>query len=258
MEIVSNALRHVVKHRFAYICKESLHNGGMSTTAHRIRSIRRALDLTQEAFADAIGRLRGQPAVSRVAVANWEANDPDKRSLPDRDNLIAIAKLGNTSTDWLLTGHHAVREAHTSYGRALEAAPLASFERVWIVGETNGGFHGYGLADGPHDEYVEGYAAGPGAYALRVRGNSGGNRIREGDIISVSPTIEPATGEEVVVMLNSGEHMVKELVSIRPDSITVADIGDERKRRIIDRRDLQYIHAVIGIHPPSRVKRSIE
>lgn len=230
----------------------------MSTTATRIRSIRRALDLTQQAFADAIGRLLGLPAVSRVSVANWESNDPDKRSLPDTDNLIAIAKLGNTSTDWVLTGHHAVRDTPATYGRALEAAPVAPFERVWIVGETNGGFREYGLAEGPHDEYVEGYAAGPGAYALRVRGNSGGNRIREGDIISVSPTTEPATGEEVVVMLNSGEHMVKELVSIRADGITLTDIGDERQRRIINRRDVQYIHAVIGIHPPSRVKRTIE
>lgn len=258
MEIVSNALRPVVKHRFAYICKPALHNGAMSTTATRIRSIRRTLGLTQQAFADAIGRLRGLPAVSRVSVANWESNDPDTRSLPDKDNLIAIAKLGHTSTDWLLTGHHAVHDTPATYGHGLDAAPTAPFDRVWIVGETNGGFRGYGLADGPHDEYVEGYAAGPGAYALRVRGNSGGSRIREGDIISVSPTTEPATGEEVVVMLTSGEHMVKELVSSRPDSITVADIGDERQRRIIDRREVQYIHAVIGIHPPSRVKRALE
>lgn len=229
-----------------------------TTTAERIRSIRQSLRLTQQGFADAIGKLRGQPAVSRVAVANWESNSADTRSLPDTDNLIAIARLGNTSTDWLLTGRHAVREAEAIYGQALEPAPASRFERVWIVGETNGGFHGYGLADGSLDEYVEGYAAGPGAYALRVRGSSGGDRIREGDIISVSPTAEPATGEEVVVMLVSGEHMVKELVSIRPDSITLADIGDERQRRLIDRRDVQYIHAVIGIHPPSRVKRAID
>lgn len=228
----------------------------MSTTADRIRSIRRALGYSQQDLADAIGKLRGQPAVSRVAVANWESQNPDTRSLPDTDNLIAIAKLGDTSVDWLLTGHHAVNDTAAAYRRDLEQAPAAGFARVWIVGETNGGYRGYGLAEGPHDEYVEGYAAGPGAYALRVRGNSGGNRIREGDIISVSPIAEPATGEEVVVMLHTGEHMVKELVSIRPDSITVADIGDERKRRVIDRRDVQYIHAVIGIHPPSRVKRN--
>lgn len=257
MEIVSIALHTNVKHQFAYFCKRSLHNGYMSTTATRIRAIRRALNLTQQGFADAIGRQLGLPAVSRVSVANWESNDPDKRSLPDTDNLIAIAKLGNTSTDWLLTGHHAMRETAATYGDVLESAPPGRFEPVWIVGETNGGFRGYGLVEGPQDEYVDGYVAGPGAYALRVRGNSGGNRIREGDIISVSPSTEPATGEEVVVMLNSGEHMVKELTSVRADSITLTDIGDERRRRIVDRRDVQYIHAVIGIHPPSRVKRRI-
>lgn len=229
----------------------------MSTTADRIRSVRKSLGMTQDKFAEAIAAHRRQTPVSRVAVANWESRNPDTRSLPDIDNLITIAKLGNTSVDWLLTGHHAVRDEPAGYENGLQQAPGAGFAKVWIVGETNGGYRGYGVAEGPHDEYVEGYAAGPGAYALRVRGNSGGNRIREGDIISVSPTAEPATGEEVVIMLTTGEHMVKELVAIRGDSITVADIGDDRRRRVIDRRQVEYIHAVIGIHPPSRIKRHV-
>lgn len=93
-------------------------------------------------------------------------------------------------------------------------------------------------------------------YALRVLSNSGGNRIREGDIVSVLSSAEPVVGEDVVVMLNSGEHMVKELVSIRPDSITLADTGDERLR-VIDRHDVQYIHPVIGIHPRRHIAAAL-
>ncbi|MEA4823442.1 MAG: helix-turn-helix transcriptional regulator [Clostridiaceae bacterium] len=62
-------------------------------TADRLRDLRRAQGLTQEALAGILG-------VSRQAVSKWEQGI----SSPDTDNLIALAKVYHVSLDELLTG----------------------------------------------------------------------------------------------------------------------------------------------------------
>ncbi|MDY5016262.1 MAG: helix-turn-helix transcriptional regulator [Eubacteriales bacterium] len=62
-------------------------------TANRLRDLRRAKGLTQEALASLLG-------VSRQAVSKWEQGI----SSPDTDNLIALAKIYDLSLDELLTG----------------------------------------------------------------------------------------------------------------------------------------------------------
>lgn len=59
----------------------------------RIKSIRLRLNYSQELFGHNIG-------VSDGAVSSWEMGD----SLPSVKNCISIAKIGEVSIDWLLTG----------------------------------------------------------------------------------------------------------------------------------------------------------
>lgn len=80
-------------------------------------------------------------------------------------------------------------------------------------------------------------------------------RIREGEVIMASPEAGLCPGEEVVIGLKDGKLMVKELVSRRDDGITVDAAGAHRKRAVIAIEDTDHVHAVIGIHPASAIKR---
>lgn len=125
-------------------------------------------------------------------------------------------------------------------------------DRIPIVGEIDDG--PVLVAGSQNDEHLDAPAPYPGVYALRVRGSAMSPRIREGDAVSVSPRAEPAPGEEIVLRLRDGEHTVRQLVSARADEIIVCN-ADGAARRLIPRGDIEYMHAVIGIHPPSQVRK---
>lgn len=60
----------------------------------RIKKIREGSGLTQADFAIKVG------AESNTTVSNWETD----RRLPNIDQLIKIAQLGNTTLDWIIRG----------------------------------------------------------------------------------------------------------------------------------------------------------
>lgn len=62
-------------------------------TGERIQELRKAKGLSQEGLANEMG-------VSRQAVSKWEAG----QSSPDLDNIIALSKIFDVTTDYLLTG----------------------------------------------------------------------------------------------------------------------------------------------------------
>jgi|LGVF01.2.fsa_nt_gb transcriptional regulator with XRE-family HTH domain len=84
----------------------------MKTLGERIRYIRKLQDLTQEALGDHLGR-------TSAAVGAWEAGTND----PKIPELVKIAKLGETSIDWLCTGSKA-NESEPISEAALEIARL--------------------------------------------------------------------------------------------------------------------------------------
>lgn len=67
------------------------------TPGERIKQIRKSQGLSQKEFAL---RLGGE---SKTTVSGWESD----RSLPKTIVLIEIAKMGNKTIDWLLTGKEA-------------------------------------------------------------------------------------------------------------------------------------------------------
>lgn len=62
---------------------------------HRIRETRKRLRHTQKVFARLIG-------VTAAAVSAYETGD----SVPSMETLVKLTKIGNTSSDWILTGGH--------------------------------------------------------------------------------------------------------------------------------------------------------
>ena len=76
--------------------KHYLKNAAMSSTlAQRIKTLRKKLGLTQEAFGAELG-------VSKAAVSQWESDKEDQRTKPTVENLQAIAELAHTTLSWLL------------------------------------------------------------------------------------------------------------------------------------------------------------
>ncbi len=67
------------------------------TIGNRIISLRKAQQFSQEELADKIG-------VSRQAVSKWETD----ACAPDAYNLIALAKILNTSVEYIVTGKTSV------------------------------------------------------------------------------------------------------------------------------------------------------
>lgn len=61
----------------------------------RLRAARRYADLTQREVALAVG-------LTRSAVAQWEAAEPEQRTRPSVEHLMVISKLTKAPLDWLM------------------------------------------------------------------------------------------------------------------------------------------------------------
>lgn len=104
---------------------------------------------------------------------------------------------------------------------------------------------------GGGDGAIEMATSDPKAYCLRVRGQSMFPAIRDGWYVLVEPNAIPATGEYVLVKLNNGKKMVKELLYRRPTTIEVMSVnGGERLS--YDITELEALEAVCAVVPPSK------
>jgi phage repressor protein C with HTH and peptisase S24 domain len=75
--------------------------------------------------------------------------------------------------------------------------------------------------------------------------------IRDGWYAVVEPNSTPAEGEYVLLKLLNGAKMVKEFLFRRNDSIEVMSVNGGH-RMTIDLAELQDMHAIGGIVPPSK------
>lgn len=131
---------------------------------------------------------------------------------------------------------------------------------VPVVGMAKLGDNGYyeevSSAPGVGDGAVEAYSEDPGAYALRVRGDSMFPAIRDGWYVVVEPHGRPTPGEYVLIKLLNGQMMVKELIMERDESITVVSVnGDTRRTILREEIDSHYgLQPVSAILSPSKWK----
>ena len=119
--------------------------------ARRLTARRKQAGLSQEALADKLG-------VSRQAVSKWERAE----SLPDTDNLIALASLYGLTLDELLW-----READENGSRTSQPAPDTAVAASPSEADAEGGFtqEGPDIAKGTCDDGGRGSEAGDGDQA---------------------------------------------------------------------------------------------
>ena len=93
------------------------------TIGNRIIFLRKAQQFSQEEIADKIG-------VSRQSVSKWETD----ACAPDAYNLIALAKVLNTSVEYIVTGKTSVEEKSQTNKGSAEVKNLSVLGFILLVG----------------------------------------------------------------------------------------------------------------------------
>lgn len=132
--------------------------------------------------------------------------------------------------------------------------PRSAFRRVPVVGTASLGMDGYWTdleyPKGQGDGYFEFPTTDKDAYVLQVRGGSMHPAIRSGWYVVIEPNKTPQMGEFVMVKLIDGRSTVKEFLWHR-DGEYVLNAISTGERLVIDEDDIEAIHHVGGILPPS-------
>lgn len=157
----------------------------METLGTRLKALRKEKKLTQQQIADFIG-------VSKTSVIYWEKGE----TVPKHESLMSLAKVLNTSADWLLSGKSQPNINNVSKVNA-RMAPVLS----WVQAGNWTNIESVNL-DGidewlplPEDECSN-------CFFLKVQGLSNFPDFLEGDYIVVDPDVyfgDMQSGDMIVV-----------------------------------------------------------
>lgn len=202
-----------------------------------------------------VGDIAALCGVSSSAVTQWKDGPTKSITL---EPAIKIERASGYSALWIASGKGG-KLAHPASPDEDDSAEFAGeikkLKRVPIVGTAKLGDNGFyeelSPIVGGGDGAIEMVTSDPKAYGLRVRGQSMFPAIRDGWYVLVEPNATPATGEYVLVKLNNGKKMVKELLYRRPTSVEVMSVnGGERLS--FDINELEALEAVSAVVPPSK------
>lgn len=166
---------------------------------HRIiRDGRLRLKMTEQQFADALG-------VSRGAVQQWEKEDADGGTAPNRKKQPEVARLLGLSVAQLMSG-----DTNTAVGPEIRGAvPLLSAVQAGSYKMHVDNFH---PGDGGSDLVPTSVPVNRHTFALRVTGDSMEPDFREGMVLIVEPEMEAQPGDFVIAKNSDEETTFKQLV----------------------------------------------
>ncbi|SFH05496.1 S24 family peptidase [Methylobacterium gossipiicola] len=85
------------------------------------------------------------------------------------------------------------------------------------------------------------------SFALEVQGDSMAPLYRDGDVLIVSPSASVRKGDRVVVRLDAGEVLAKELKRRTARTIELASLNPEHPDRIVNVGDIAWIGRVMWV-----------
>jgi phage repressor protein C with HTH and peptisase S24 domain len=149
-----------------------------------------------------------------------------------------------------------LHEQQTNPDNQLEPGPdlIRPFRRTKILGIAQLGPEGYWDALTVADGWLDVPTTDPDAYSLRVKGDSMAPAIRSGWAVWCEPNHPLVPGEYVMVRCNDGQCMVKELLYENTEEVSLMAVNDGYGRLTIARNDIEQLHYVGGIVPPSKIK----
>ena len=139
----------------------------------------------------------------------------------------------------------------------VEPAVLDIITRIPVLGNTQAGREGYWYGEVDHPskatEYIDAPSRDNEAYGLRIRGSSMWPRMREGDVLSISPVAECFPGDYVVIRTTDGETLVKELVVCRHNEVLLDSLSEQQPRIALPLDTIELMHKVTAIVPGSMI-----
>lgn len=194
------------------------------------------------------GEIAARCGVANSAVTQWLSGE--SKSLKP-ENLFALAKATGFSAQWL-----AVEEGPELIESNVEAGPpiTSPYRAIKIVGTAQMGSEGYWYALDDGEGYVDIPSSDPNAYALRLRGDSMEPAIHSGWLAVIEPGRSFVPGEYVMVQTVEGESMLKRLLYANDDQVSLLSVNVAHSIRNIPIEQIQHIHAVGAIVPPSKVR----
>lgn len=197
-------------------------------------------------------RLAKVAGVTPKAASKWLNGE----SIPGPGKMLAIAQELHVRREWLQYEEGPMRVPLEPAEPNVEIGPeiVTPYRSIKIVGTAQMGNEGYWYALDEGDGVVDVPSRDPGAYALRLRGDSMAPAIRSGWIAVCEPNHSWVPGEYVMIRLIDGESMVKELLYANDSEVSVMSVNDAFGRRTIPVEQIETIHYVGAILPPSKVR----
>jgi len=208
-----------------------------------------------------VGEIATIADVSSSAVSQWVNGPTISIKL---EPAIRLERESGYSALWLANGKGPKKAAFTSPQTeaagddVLEpeyAGKSRAARQVPVVGTAKMGDDGFyeeiSSIAGGGDGHIEIATQDRNAYCLRVRGQSMFPAIRDGWYVLVEPNGEPRVGEYVLVKLNSGQKMVKELLNRRSTSYEVMSVNGG-VRMTFDVLEIESVQAIGAVVSPSK------
>ncbi len=212
---------------------------GMNTTGKRIAIAREEKGWNQSELGRAL-------KVSPQSVQAWESG----KNTPRPKKMAEIAAVLGRSIGYLMGDIDASELSNVEPG-----PPITSpYRAIKIVGTAQMGTEGYWYSLDDGEGYVDIPSSDPNAYALRLRGDSMEPAIHSGWLAVIEPGRSFVPGEYVMVQTVEGESMLKRLLYANDDQVSLLSVNVAHSIRNIPIEQIQHIHAVGAIVPPSKVR----
>lgn len=213
----------------------------------RIKSRRLALGLSQKELASAAG-------IAQQTIHSLESG----RSNSSRA-LVKLAAALETSPAWLdgseiIANHQTieVNESASAYHQAITTIP--------IVGNNQHGYDENWWAQGCpqtwHGPYLDVISQDSTAHAFRITTDDYSPRLLAGEVISLSRQQDAVSGEDILIIQQSGHCLIRQLVQFQRHELIALKIGSSSHREIFMLDDVKQVFPITGIYPSSRIIRA--
>jgi len=216
----------------------------MKTLGARIAYYRNRAGMSQAALAKAC------KWASQSRVGNYEKDTRE----PSLDDIALMADVLRIPKEWLLLGEGSGHVEAEDASNVEQGPPIVSpYRAIPIVGTAQMGAEGYWYALEEADGTVDAYSRDASAYALRLKGDSMEPAIHSGWVAVIEPDRDYFPGEYVMVRTTEGESMLKRLLYCNEAEVSLLSVNGHAIRNI-PTEQIEHIHSVGAIVPPSRVR----
>lgn len=210
-----------------------------STIGERLREARENKTLDQATLAAKVG------IVTRT-LQRWEKGE----QVPDGLYITKVAKATSVQASWLLTGEGEMYPAPVRPDNVFPLTP-AGRRKVRLVDlPLISAVPAGKVATMFHPDFVDDYVTvddvkDPGAFALKVKGNSMSPRIEDGDIVIISPQQEAHSGDICVIRV-SGEDTLKK-VKFEGNYIHLIPLNTDFEPVTVKKKDVEFVWKVVKL-----------